>query len=138
MPSNIPSVLHGWNQLDANVTAAEICTNLSPARTSSPLSAFYIRGFTFMEESRDKSWHNIYTYPLLRCSNFHDFKFCTFDSVTHPKQRTLVQVCREKQGIDSPLLSPPSQHYAANVEKLPGLRAGIQTQLKILRSLPKA
>lgn len=137
MPSNIPAVLHG-NQLDANVSSAEICKNLSPAKTSSPLSAFYIGGFMFMEESRDKSWHNIYIYPLLRCSNFHDFKSCTFDFVTHPKQRPLVQVSKEKQGIDSPLLSPPLQHYAANVEKLPGFRAGIQTQLKILRSLPKA
>lgn len=93
--------------------------------------------FTFVEESRGRSWHNIYTYPLLRCLNFLDFKFPTFDSVTHSKQRPLVQVCRDKQGIDSPLLSPPSQHYAANVEKLPGFRAGMQTQLKILRSLPK-
>lgn len=86
-------------------------------------------GFTFVEESRDRASHDIYSYPLLRCLNFLDFKFCTFDSVPHSKQRPLVQVCREKQGIDSPLLSPPSKkpagltyilgniNYAANVEK---------------------
>lgn len=93
--------------------------------------------FTFVEESRDRSWHGIYTCPLLRCLNFLDFKFCTFDSVKRSKQRPLVHVCRDKQGIDSSLLSPPSPHYVANVENLPGFRAGMQTHLKILRSFVK-
>lgn len=123
-----------WTQMSLLQRSAQIY----PLLEHQALCQLFTSGeFTFVEESRGRSWHNIYTYPLLRCLNFLDFKFPTFDSVTHSKQRPLVQVCRDKQGIDSPLLSPPSQHYAANVEKLPGFRAGMQTQLKILRSLPK-
>lgn len=50
----------------------------------------------------------------------------------------LVQVCGDKQGGETPLLSPPSWQCAANVKNLPGFRAGMQTRLKILESVPKA
>jgi len=50
--------------------------------------------FTFMKESRGRSWHGIYTCSLLRCLNFLDFNFHAFDSATHWKQTLRPMPCR--------------------------------------------
>lgn len=48
-----------------------------------------------------------------------------------------MRVCVDKQGGETPLLSPPSRQYAANVKNLPRFRGGMQNQMKILVSVPK-